>query len=339
MTTLNDDLVAYWKLDEESGTRIDSVGNNDLADNATVLYSAGKVGNAAEFEADNTEYLSIADNADISVGDIDFTVWGWCKFESLTTHRAVIGQYGDTDATRSWSLYALIDTTIYMDFTIRVGASGYSVKATNFGAVTTATWYFVVAWHDSVNDLIGISVNDTATTTAHTAGCVDVEEEFTLGSRAGGTLSMDGPIDEVGFVKKVLSSTERTWLYNSGDGRTYPFPKDDLAGPLVLTGTATKKTSRALAGPLVLAGTAVKKAKRALAGPITFAGTLVGKAKKALAGAITFTGALAKYLKWILFARFRDYFLTAPQRFAISSNKVQMTARYRDYYLTAPEKK
>jgi len=112
-----------------------------------------------------------------------------------------------------------------------------------------------------------------------------------------------------------------------------------LAGPWVGTGTAAKKAARALAGPGVFTGAVAKKAKRALAGPITFAGALLGKAKKALAGAITFTGALAKYLKWIFFARFHDYFLNAPQRFTISSNKVQMTARYRDYYLTAPEKK
>ena len=112
-----------------------------------------------------------------------------------------------------------------------------------------------------------------------------------------------------------------------------------LAGPFVATGTVTKHGTRALAGPLVLTGTVAKKGKRALAGALALTGTIVKKGKKALAGALVLTGVLSKYKLWILFARFRDYFLTAPQRFAISSNKVQMTARYRDYYLTGPEKK
>lgn len=37
-------------------------------------------------------------------------------------------------------------------------------------------------------------------------------------------------------------------------------------------------------------------------------------------------------------ARYHDYNFTAPQRFTISSNEVQMTARYRDYNFTAPKK-
>lgn len=47
---------------------------------------------------------------------------------------------------------------------------------------------------------------------------------------------------------------------------------------------------------------------------------------------------IANYEPLVLFARYRDYFLTAPQKFEIASNSVQMTARYKDYFLTAPQK-
>ncbi|MBU0513002.1 MAG: hypothetical protein KJ638_15045, partial [Chloroflexi bacterium] len=45
-----DGLVAWWSLDETSGTRYDSHGGNHLSDNNTVGYSTGKQGNSANFE-------------------------------------------------------------------------------------------------------------------------------------------------------------------------------------------------------------------------------------------------------------------------------------------------
>ena len=41
------DLVSWWELNEESGTRVDAHGSNDLADNETVLYGTLVQGNAA----------------------------------------------------------------------------------------------------------------------------------------------------------------------------------------------------------------------------------------------------------------------------------------------------
>ena len=55
-----DDLISWWSMDEESGERADSHGTMTLTDNATVLYDTGKVGNAADFEAGTSEYLSHA---------------------------------------------------------------------------------------------------------------------------------------------------------------------------------------------------------------------------------------------------------------------------------------
>ena len=57
-STLSTGLLAFWKMAETSGTRYDETANNeDLTDNNTVSYATGKVGNAADFEASNNEYL------------------------------------------------------------------------------------------------------------------------------------------------------------------------------------------------------------------------------------------------------------------------------------------
>ena len=75
-------LIAYWTLDEASGTRVDAHGNNDLSDNNTVTSTTGKVGDAAAFATANSEYLSRADNADLSVGNIDFTFDLWLNLST-----------------------------------------------------------------------------------------------------------------------------------------------------------------------------------------------------------------------------------------------------------------
>ena len=60
-------LGANWRLDEVSGSGLDSFGANTLTDNFTVTSSTGLVFPLArQFTAANSEYLSIADNAGTS---------------------------------------------------------------------------------------------------------------------------------------------------------------------------------------------------------------------------------------------------------------------------------
>lgn len=85
--------VAHWNLNESSGTRVDSVGSNDLTDNNTVGVDTGKFGNAAYFDILNSEYLSINDNAALSMGDVDFMLRAWIKLESTASSGVVIGKW------------------------------------------------------------------------------------------------------------------------------------------------------------------------------------------------------------------------------------------------------
>lgn len=69
------DLVAFWPLDEPGGQRQDMLGYNPLTDNATVTSAKGigGQGTSAKFTSANSEYLSVSDNPQVSVGDEDFT--------------------------------------------------------------------------------------------------------------------------------------------------------------------------------------------------------------------------------------------------------------------------
>jgi hypothetical protein len=61
MSTLVNGLVSYWKLDEASGTRVDAVGTNHLTPTNAPIGALGKIGNACDFEADSTQFLSHPD--------------------------------------------------------------------------------------------------------------------------------------------------------------------------------------------------------------------------------------------------------------------------------------
>jgi hypothetical protein len=94
------------------------------------------------------------------------------------------------------------------------------ISASTFGSPALNTWYFLVAWYDSVADTLNIQINNgTVDGKSNATGCFDSAKGFTLGDFA--FTPFDGLLDEVGIWKKVLSAPERTWLYNAGAGRSY----------------------------------------------------------------------------------------------------------------------
>ena len=213
-------LVAYWSLDESSGSAIDAYGDNDLTDDVTVASTTGKVSNCRDFEADSAKYLYRTSTADLSMGDVDFSVQAWVQIESKSTTRTILAKF----ATASAEYLLQHDNSIdRFQFVVKTLASTFKTAiANNLGAPSLATWYLVHAWHDSVNNEIGIAVNaGTADTLANADGVQSGNDNFVLGLNNGSDNYWDGLIDEVGVWKKVLTSTERTWLYNSGNGRSY----------------------------------------------------------------------------------------------------------------------
>jgi hypothetical protein len=222
-TLLTDDLVAYWNLNETDGTRYDSVGSNDLTDNNTVTQATGKVGSSAQFSSANSEYLSINDNEELSLGDMDFTVSAWV-YMTDKTNNAIIEKGSGWAGESEYSLYYRDDVD---RFRFHVGHGVYDdyaiLNADSLGSPELNTWYHIVAWHDAVDDTINIQVNDGPVDSASYSG-----GSYNSGGllRVGGSFSadsMDGRIDSVGFWKRKLTPEERTYLYNSGVGTEYPF--------------------------------------------------------------------------------------------------------------------
>ncbi|MBU0999774.1 fibronectin type III domain-containing protein [Patescibacteria group bacterium] len=223
---LLENIKAYWKLEEASGERSDAIGSNNLTDNNTVTNDTGILGNAAKFVAANSEYLSITDNADLSFGDEDFTITAWVNIDNLGNNS--IATKHTNGGAREYALWYNVLSANRFSFGVSDnGSTNWTeIAANNLGQPVADTWYFIVAWHDSVNNTLNIQVNNgTIDSTAYSTGVFDGASNFLVGAwgSTGASSLMDGFIDSVGVWNRVLTSTERAALYNSANGLEHPF--------------------------------------------------------------------------------------------------------------------
>ena len=179
MRSLLSGLVGYWPLHEASGARGDALGQNDLTDNATVTGNPGIVENASQFTAASSEFLSRADNAALSSGDIDYTIWAWVYLDSVGADRVIFSKWGGVGQREYLLWYATASARLQI-LVSGDGTAFTTLSDTSLGAPSLATWYFLRAWHDSVGNVLGIQSNlNTPVTTAHSTGSFD----STTGSR------------------------------------------------------------------------------------------------------------------------------------------------------------
>lgn len=228
---LSTNLVAAWELNESSGNALDSVGSNTLTDTNTVGSGTGLIyGTARDFEADNAEVFSRSDNTDLSLGDIDYSFEMWIKPESTGGAKVFLARGTGSDPT----IFLFLNGS-NVEFRVWSGAAGAGQttrQASTFGAVSTGSWYQVIATYDAAANQMLVSVNDVSDTASHTGGSYDDTGSLYIG---GDQYSQwfDGLIGPVRFWKRVLTGAERTELYNSGSGRTLAY----------ITGGATASTT------------------------------------------------------------------------------------------------
>lgn len=219
-------LVSHWATDEASGSRADSHGSNTLSDISTVGSAAGKIGTAADFERDNSEALSCSSNSTLQTGDIDFSLALWVQLETKAGGGSDYAALGKGDGSSGEYFVQYRNATGQDRFSFRVfGGSGYgsegAVLANTLGSPSAGTWYFIVAWHDASANTVNIQVNDGGVdSSSHSAGVYVGTGDFAL-SWPTFSNHWDGLVDEVGFWKRVLTSGERTQLYNGGAGLAY----------------------------------------------------------------------------------------------------------------------
>jgi hypothetical protein len=232
---LNTNLVSYWGMEEESGTRADSVGSNSLTDNNTVLFSTGIIGNGADFESSNSEYFSITDGSQSGLDfSTDFSFSFWVNYESLPTGGDQMVFFSKRGGGHGYA--------------VKVGASGLfgvniegSYDEASSGGGSTGTWYHFVVEYDKASGLVDIYRNGSYVSTISGLDTTlqDSTANFIIADDGAGRY-LDGIMDEVGLWNRLLDTDEITSLYNSGAGLAYPF--EDIGGGSTSSSTATFTT-------------------------------------------------------------------------------------------------
>jgi len=111
-----------------------------------------------------------------------------------------------------------------MRFTGPSGDNNYSYYST---ALTVDTWYHLIFVIRGVGTTPLIYVN-AISSEGYTIQLGDIynvsgtNAGFNIGNGYnGGNINFDGILDEIAIWNRALTSDEVTWLYNSGNGRSY----------------------------------------------------------------------------------------------------------------------
>ena len=218
--TLLNDLVSWWTMDDASGDRLDSHGSNDLDSTfKTVGYVAGHISGAGDFPGSGAGLYTLLTPHGLQAGARSFALSLWIEFDALGTQIPIQCGSGGLASNNDWFLE---HSASRLRFYVPDGGVWKIAVANTFGAPTTATYYHVYGQYDYSTGVIGISINNgTLDTVAGPATPNDAG--YGVGFGVGVGAYFNGRMDEIAFwATRVLTTDERTELYNGGAGIGYP---------------------------------------------------------------------------------------------------------------------
>lgn len=193
-----------FHLGENGGPYVDSTGTlTDSRSGTDPTRASGVVGYGQDFEADNHQYIEIADNAALDFGGQNGTWEVWCFFETLSYlfSRWAGGSNNNvlfrTNGSTSWQAYLQTNAQIGGNF-----SAGIDLPS-------TGTWFHLAIVYD--NGVLKLYVNGTPSSTTYSSGqnLHDVAVGFRLGYYAYSAKYADGLLEEL-----RLSNTNRSaaWI-------------------------------------------------------------------------------------------------------------------------------
>lgn len=215
--SLESNLVAYWKLDEPTGAREDFWDNHNMALGTEPNSTAGKIGNAADFTRTSSEYITAGnDSAFNNPGD--FSVAFWIKTGDSTNQGYVLSKWDSM----GWTISINAFGAGYIGATLQSGPGAY-VQRHHATSLADGNWHYVI--FTRTGNIISFYVDGGAESSVDsgssgTLGSLSNTAEVRMGFSSSGTFPLQAAVDETGFWTKVLSSQERTDLWNSGNGQT-----------------------------------------------------------------------------------------------------------------------
>jgi hypothetical protein len=219
---LSSGLVLLWKMDESSGNRVATIGGLDLSENGSIPSATGpaNITPAADFDGGG-EYLYHADDTALREGDFDSHWVIWLKIPNNAGTYMLVAK--DNASSRGMICYR-------NNATLHFGgpdATGGSVDFAYGSAISHSTWHMIDFGYDKSGGVWFLNVDaGTRVTSSQTHPQTGQTAQFRVNARE--YTSFEGY--DVGSQKcylmrwnRILSGSELTQLYNSGNGLAYPF--------------------------------------------------------------------------------------------------------------------
>jgi hypothetical protein len=212
--------VAYYRLNESSSDAIDATGNGNTGTNNNVTQNvSGKIDTCYTFNGSSSE-VEISGVAGLS--NYPASITAWFKVRELGVSYGLVVKVGASDADSTWD-----------GFGFGVGGSSVENSGTNLFVVHDGIYAYGTSitisdtnWHFGVLTLTSggfVFLLDDTYSYSSSATCYVPTLKTRIGSRGNSSYPayFDGEIDEVGLWGRELSSAEKTYLYNNGNGETY----------------------------------------------------------------------------------------------------------------------
>ncbi len=217
-TNLEENLVAYWKL---NGNSNDIFGLKNGVD-TNIIYESGKVGECARFDG-ATSVIKVGDSNDYFLGTRNFGICAWVKRDVTGVRHVVFCQVNAFGADNTLSFNFEINNLNNLTFNIYDGIIVINASSV---AISDTDWHFIsVTRRGNFLDFYKDGfLGDTLPFNYTLQDSIYNMAIGAPGDYAGG-LFFQGLIDEVGFWHRTLTQRDILSLYNNGVGRSHPFQK------------------------------------------------------------------------------------------------------------------
>lgn len=213
-STLFDDLIACWELDETSGTTVADASENDedITNDGATVNQTGHIGTAYSFVEGDGDYLYGAENG---MEYQTFSVSIWFRTSNADDNTAgIVSNIAYGSGWEGWALYFDAEFDYWGEVVFMV--NNYAFKLGSNDIANDNSWHHVVITHTSGSQVLYL--DGEVANTGSWSGSIVYDSGNSLQIGTFSTNNISATIDQTIIWNKVLTADEVTELYNDGDG-------------------------------------------------------------------------------------------------------------------------
>jgi hypothetical protein len=216
VTDIPESGIARWTFDDsdtDSGTTIDSWGNNDGTINGATTGVTGAnqtypTDQGYEFDGSNN-YIIIGDNESFE-GLTEISVSIWVNYDNVTDEQYTICK-AETGINNTWQIKVMSG-----EFRSAFWDTSGNPYGPNGGNLSTNQWYHVVATYGSSESVLYINGNRISSDPTSGNNLRNTSSRVAIGSTGNPGLYSNAILDDPRVYSKKLTDSEVSNLYNSG---------------------------------------------------------------------------------------------------------------------------